>query len=68
MKKEEIGILHAKPFWHFFVAILKLIYPKYYKHWLYILPHKEILESFLFYMYLGSFALPYFSTKLNEYS
>ena len=39
MKKEEIGILHAKPFWHFFVAILKVVYPKYYKHWLYTQPH-----------------------------
>ena len=29
---------------------------------------KEILEFFLFCMYLGSFTLPYLSTKLNEYS
>ena len=29
--------------------------------------YKEILESFLFCMYLGSFTLP-LSTKLNEYS
>ena len=28
---------------------------------------KEILEYFLFCMYLGSFTLPYLSTNLNEY-
>ena len=34
-----------------------------------LLGTKEILESFLFCMYLGSFTLPYLSTtKLNEYS
>ena len=33
-------------------------------HFVFIVTPKEILESFLFCMYLGSFTLP---TKLNEY-